>query len=319
MLDRVEILERHDNGCRAFGEMMIGIIKSTKKRVLIKRLKLPPNKNHFESKGKVRVYHSSIVTYFHCFEDEQYQCCIFEHYGEGDLFLKLQNQMFLNLRMSQKYFCQIVNALAAFHSKGIAHRHLSLETVFILKNDFCQLIDVDDLEIKSPYQAPEASLESYDPVPADIWSLGVILYRMLTGFVLVENATENDARFVLLKTYGIAALADHDDVFLPQLVLVLLNGMLQITPETRWSIAQIIRHKFLTIGRLSDKQQQLLPKIKMPRRSSTKIDRAIRSFRNAVAARQPTVQRRFTLQPIQPRNESRATMQRSRRSRNVVG
>lgn len=197
--------------------------------------------------------------------------------------------------MSQKYFCQIVNALAAFHSKGIAHRHLSLETVFILKNDFCQLIDL--------------KLHLYPTIP-----LGVILYRMLTGF-----GTEKDARFLLLKIYEIAALADHDDVFLPQLVLVLLDGMLQITPNTRWSITQITRHKFLTIGRLSDKQQQLLLKVKLPPRSSTIIDRAIRSFRNAVAARQPTVQRSFKLRPIQPRNENRAIMQRSRRSRNVLG
>jgi hypothetical protein len=103
------------------------------------------------------------------------------------------------------------------HIAGVAHRDLKLENVLLNAEGKLKLIDfglshvypvnrstgfVDrskplrDVCGSKSYAAPEVlAAKGYDGFAADMWSLGVCLFAMLSGFFPLDEATEQDWRF----------------------------------------------------------------------------------------------------------------------------
>lgn len=86
------------------------------------------------------------------------------------------------------------------HSEGIVHRDLKPENIMLQEGDVLKVADfglsnkIDDghslmTSCGSPnYAAPEViEGKPYDGAQADVWSLGVILYAMLTGTLPFES------------------------------------------------------------------------------------------------------------------------------------
>ena len=91
-------------------------------------------------------------------------------------------------------FRQIVKAVQYCHQKGIAHRDIKLENILIMNKKLIKLIDFGfSINIKNKgrlnlfcgtpsYMPPEiVSKVAYYGKPADIWALGILLFKMLTG------------------------------------------------------------------------------------------------------------------------------------------
>ncbi|XP_067133152.1 testis-specific serine/threonine-protein kinase 3-like [Centruroides vittatus] len=125
---------------------------------------------------------------------------IFMEFAEkGDLQDYIQRKQFLPDKKAKKYFRFLVKAMDYLHSQNISHRDLKCENLLITSNDTIKLTDfgfcrsvIDDKTGKrvlsetycgSPsYSAPEV-LQGipYNPIMSDNWSIGVILYNMITG------------------------------------------------------------------------------------------------------------------------------------------
>jgi serine/threonine protein kinase len=97
-------------------------------------------------------------------------------------------------RQALLIFHNLVNVLEDIHACSVAHKDLKPENIFVDPSSFnVSVIDfglsaiVDGTHEKkfcgSPlYMAPEMlNKEPYDPILADIWSVGVIFYEMLLG------------------------------------------------------------------------------------------------------------------------------------------
>lgn len=164
------------------------------------------------------------------------------------------------------YMRDVLAGLRFLHANGIAHRDLSLENI-LLRNgraviaDFglCALrderpdagADADEFlcsEIvgKHYYMAPEVVSQkgAYDPRLADIWSLGVAFFILVTSSPPFEIASMEDAGFRFVAKHGVKAvlkvwgLTDE----LSDASQDLLERMLQVDAMRRISLPELLRH-----------------------------------------------------------------------------
>ncbi|GMF34939.1 unnamed protein product [Phytophthora fragariaefolia] len=148
---------------------------------------------------------------------------------------------------------QILSGVAFLHRQlGIAHRDLSLENVLMHDgeckvSDFGLSVDVGTRCVgaagKEYYMAPEVVAGGeYDPVKADVWSLGVMWFVLLTGSPLVSVASRQNEAFVALEDYGATAMFEAWN-FTDRLsaeVVELISQMLKVDPAERISIDGVL-------------------------------------------------------------------------------
>ena len=125
-------------------------------------------------------------------------------------------------------FKQVIRGYSYLVEKGYFHCDLSLENIAIklvpnfnnsgkakliaklsdfgrvrkIDDDGHAFIEDDEIAGKPYYLAPEAYLGSYDAGPADIWSLGIILYILVVGHSPFSIANDSDEVFEPFSEYG---------------------------------------------------------------------------------------------------------------------
>ena len=103
---------------------------------------------------------------------------------------------------------------------------------------------------KPGFVPPEISrMDRYcDPFAADVWSLGVCLYAMLVGFPLYRSP--NDEVFDSLENGKARSVVHLESTAkgarLSSAAKDLISRMLHIKPKKRPTLAQILRHPFVT-------------------------------------------------------------------------
>ncbi|KAK9101811.1 hypothetical protein Sjap_019065 [Stephania japonica] len=123
---------------------------------------------------------------------------VMEHVKGGELFAKVYKGK-LKEDQARKYFQQLISAIDFCHSRGVSHRDLKPENLLLDENEDLMISDFglsalpeqlrnDGLlhtQCGTPaYVAPEVlRKKGYDGSKADIWSCGVILYVLLSGFL----------------------------------------------------------------------------------------------------------------------------------------
>lgn len=203
----------------------------------------------------------------------EYFYLLMEHCAGGELFDAItgENNRHFNERQVASVVRQITEALKHLHlDLGIAHRDLKPENVLLLSRD--QTIEPEirltdfgfAKQAKDPknqnalrtacytpyYAAPEVfGTEKYD-VACDIWSLGVIVYIMLTGeppFYSIhgKNAMTPNMKAKVLKGQ-FKTQGPKWDRLSPE-ARDLIPQMLEVHREKRIKIKDVIDHVYLTL------------------------------------------------------------------------
>ncbi|KAF1327274.1 Serine/threonine protein kinase, partial [Globisporangium splendens] len=208
--------------------------------------------------------HQHVVELFEAYANKQSIFLVMEYCDQGDLLKYLMDLPNSRVRQEEamQLLLQIARGLQYLHKHNIAHRDLSLENIF-LHDGVCKIgdfglsaladIPARDCVGKTQYVAPEAVLSqatgvTYDPVKADIWSLGVILFMMLTGSPLVDFASPLSQEFLAFKKVGVRGVlqAWKMESWFSFATLDLLSRMLQVDPRNRFqTTTELLNHPVL--------------------------------------------------------------------------
>lgn len=196
----------------------------------------------------------------------------------GELFNLVIDQGRLDTQAAQKYFCQIASAVHYAHGLGIAHRDIKLENILLdhsLQNaklaDFglsveLQLDSSNASEVcKDPcgsvrYAAPElfqpaARNGGYDPLKADVWSLGVCLFAMLTGEMPFSVASVSSEAYQAFKAHSTLPTEE----LLAPAVLSVAKSTLAIEVGARCGMASLMAMPWIAEGMRRFLPEQAVP------------------------------------------------------------
>ena len=184
----------------------------------------------------------------------------------------------LSLEKVQKIFTQLVGAVSYVHNLSCVHRDLKLENILLDKNDDVKLCDFGftrEYEGKASYlqtfcgtvcySAPEMLKgEKYAGEKVDVWSLGVILYALLTGELPFDDDDDN-----VTKKYILTSEPKYPD-HLSDDSISLIKQLLSKRPLLRPSLSDILSHPFL--AEHAPNQQAIL-KVQKPAPFTTKLEK----------------------------------------------
>ena len=204
-----------------------------------------------------QVQHPNIIKLFNHFEDDESIYLVMELATGGNLIEKLNSKGYLPEKAALKYIIQIVAALKYLHSQNppVIHRDLKPENVLLDKDDNCKLADFGSANQKmltstfcgTPlYMAPEMLLKSDYDQNLDVWSLGIMIYEVLTGkppFNVPQELDKLEAQAVLMKTILESGLTFPKGF--PTLAKDLLEKMLNKDPKKRLNIFGVEAHQWL--------------------------------------------------------------------------
>jgi calcium-dependent protein kinase len=197
--------------------------------------------------------HEHVIRPYDDFVEDGEWCIVMEHCTSGDLqeLIMKRPDNRLDEAAALGIFRQIALGLAFLHHNGIAHRDLALENVFcdrgVMKiGDFGLCTDAESRSRervgRSYYMAPEVSRgDAYDPRAADIWSLGCLLFILVTGSPLVTPSSAKDGVvYKAIQHLGLHKIVASWGVAASKETLDFIGQMLQVDPARRPTIATVL-------------------------------------------------------------------------------
>jgi serine/threonine-protein kinase len=148
-----------------------------------------------EAKAASSFDHPNICTIYDINKTEDDQFYIVMGYYAGETLKKKLNAGPLQIDTAINYATQIANGLTRAHEAGIIHRDIKPENVMVTDRDEVKILDFGLAKTSGEpsitkmgstvgtvsYMSPEQTKGDNVDHRSDIWSLGVVLYEMLTG------------------------------------------------------------------------------------------------------------------------------------------
>jgi len=128
-----------------------------------------------------------------------------EFVSDGELFDLIVQHQKLKEKTACKYFQELISGINYIHQLGICHRDLKPENLLVDYDKTLKIVDFglsnfyekgENLKTAcgSPcYAAPEMIAgKRYNGLMSDLWSVGVVLYAMLCGYLPFEDQKTSD-------------------------------------------------------------------------------------------------------------------------------
>lgn len=204
--------------------------------------------------------HENIIKIYEMFEDEAQFYLVTELCRGGDLYEEISKRSQKNFseRSAAHIMREILLAINHCHSENICHRDLKPENILLDTDNKVKLIDFGAAETfdkqqgmkgmigTAYYIAPEVLNEkgNYNE-KCDMWSLGVILYMLLTGLAPFNGKTEEDIFKAIKKgTYSVVPLEKRK---ISADAIELIRKMLTYAPKLRITAGEALKHQWFKI------------------------------------------------------------------------
>jgi eukaryotic-like serine/threonine-protein kinase len=179
-----------------------------------------------EARAVVALNHPNILTVYEIGEDRSIHY-IASELIEGETLRERLTRGRMQLSEAVDVAIQVANALAAAHQAGIVHRDIKPENIMLRPDGYVKVLDFgiaklaeQEVPVTVPrdeafllvetnlgsilgtvrYMSPEQACGGHVDKTTDIWSLGVVLYEMVTGHEPFTGDTPRDVMTSILES-----------------------------------------------------------------------------------------------------------------------
>lgn len=201
--------------------------------------------------------HPNILKCFEVFEDELKFYVAIEYCPCGDLFKEILSMQIFTESQAAGIIFQLLSALSYCHEKRVIHRDVKPENILVLENTNGLSIKLGDfgssciIDQQTPirgcfgssyYLAPEVLKSSYNE-KCDIWSVGIIMYILLTGSPPYKG---RDSKSIILEVKNSPFELTEEKVFgLSHDSIDLLQKLLKLDPDQRIPASEAVQHPWI--------------------------------------------------------------------------
>lgn len=176
-----------------------------------------------EARAASALNHPNIVTIYEIGQSDTTHFIATE-FVDGKTLRQVINEKPLTLNETLNVSLQVAEALNGAHAAGIVHRDIKPENIMIRHDGYVKILDfglaklterqTDEAELETPtllqtnpglvmgtvqYMSPEQARATSVGVGTDIWSLGIVMYELLTGQVPFTGETPSHVMVSLME------------------------------------------------------------------------------------------------------------------------
>ena len=256
-----------DLGEGIFGSVKLGIEKKTKERVAIKIIK--KNKTKPSDIELVRTeidimklcHHPNVVHLLDHFENAEYIFIIMEYIRGGRLtdYMKEKKFNFTEKRAAEIIY-QIALGVKYLHKYGIIHRDLKPDNIMLTEASDKGQIKIMDFGLSKilgkkektvdgfgtlTFVSPEVLIRKPYNKEIDIWSIGVILYLLLSGNLPFDDEEDDEQKIAKSIVFNEVEFPQKKFGNRSKEVISLIKKCLTKEPKSRIKIDEIIKSDWI--------------------------------------------------------------------------
>jgi len=263
--DYYEMLD--DLGEGIFGSVKLGVEKKTKERVAIKIIK--KNKTKPSDIELVRTeidvmklcHHPNVVQLLDHFENAEYIFIVMEYIRGGRLtdYMKEKKYNFTEKRAAEIIY-QIALGVKYLHKYGIIHRDLKPDNIMLTEASDKGKIKIMDFGLSKilgkkektvdgfgtlTFVSPEVLIRKPYNKEIDIWSIGVILYLLMSGDLPFDDEEDDEQKIAKSIVFNEVEFPQKKFGNKSKEVINLIKKCLTKEPKNRIKIDEIIKSDWI--------------------------------------------------------------------------
>ena len=202
-----------------------------------------------ESKAIAVLSHPNIVKIYDVGFSEKIQFIVMEYIDGITLKEYMESERVLNWKDSVHFVTQILRALQHAHERGIVHRDIKPQNIMMFTDGTIKVMDfgiakfareegrtaTDQAIGTVHYISPEQARGDVTDAKSDLYSVGVMLYEMLTGQKPFD--TDNPVSIAVMHMQNIAELPRHINPDIPEPIEEIIVHAMEKNPNDRYQTA----------------------------------------------------------------------------------
>lgn len=220
-----------------------------------------------EAKAAASLNHPNIIT-IHEISEIDGKIFIVMEYVDGDSLRTIIDNGVSDLNAAVDITRQICEGLSEAHKANIVHRDIKPENILIDSRGRVKILDFGLAKLKAvnkltkerstlgtiQYMSPEQIQGKEVDQRSDIWSLGVVMYEMLTGHLPFRGEYEASMMYSILNEIPLPAKQSNSDVSFD--LDTIIEKSLQKSPENRYQDVHMIVPR-LKVMKTESQQDQI--------------------------------------------------------------